>query len=149
MFAVLVCALLAASLGTESQQDAADSDQSLARIRKGLAVQTLQIQSPAPEPTFRVSVQQTPLVNESLLRSDAKDGPIPPGGLYAFEQRQRLGNPWVNQPFIQIDLLPLADAIRQAIGDHHRLRMEHRAHDDVIRALTEFCVTNVCQPVDR
>ena len=149
MPSALLCAVLLLS-GAEPQQNTADPpDQRLERIRRALDAQTLQIQSLAPEPTFRVSIQQTPAFDESWRRDDLNGGPKPLGGLYAFEQRQRLGNPWVGQPLIQIDVLPIAERIIKSVQDARHARDERAANQEVLRALSAFCIANVCDATER
>jgi len=76
---------------------------------------------------------------------NALENPIPPGGLYGFEQRQRLGNAWTNQPLIQIDMLPIAERMLQSLKDARHAHHEREAHEEVLRALSAFCSTNICE----
>ena len=124
-------------------------DASLERIRKALATPSIQSQSLPPEPTFRVRIQQTLLFDQSSQRDDLTGGPTPPGGLYAFEQRQRSGNPWAGQPWIQVDMLALAERLIKSVKDTRRAHDERTAHEEVLRALSALCVANVCDATER
>lgn len=98
------------------------------------------------EPTFQVIIREDNVFQELLDRPDFGSGPRMPGGLYAFEQRQLLGKPWAGQPLIQIDVLPLLNAAGRAIGNARRTRLEEAAHEEVQRALMEFCAMHDCGP---
>ena len=119
-----------------------DDSTSLARIRQALSRRDL-LQTSTIEPTFRVAIQQRTW-DRVGNRPNPWENPAPPGGLYGFEQRQQLGNPWVNQPVIQIDMLPVAERIIQSLKDARHAHGEREAHDEVVRALAAFCSTNIC-----
>jgi len=87
--------------------------------------------------------------DESWRRDEVNGGPKPPGGLYAFEQRQRLGNPWVGQPLVQIDMLPIAERIIKSVQDARHARDQRTAHQEILRALSGFCIANVCDATER
>ena len=70
-------------------------------------------------------------------------GPVPPGGLHAFEQRQRLRDPW-SQPMLSVDLLSIGSAVRQAVANARRASAEKAAREEVRRALEAFCATHDC-----
>lgn len=50
--------------------------------------------------TFRVQVREKASLEEFFKGTDFRPGPIPPGGLYAYEQQRRLFNP-VDRPLMQ------------------------------------------------
>jgi len=119
----------------------------LSRIRQALT-RPNPLQVVIPEPTFREVIQERTLERAWEKHSET-GGPIPPGGLYAFEQRQRLGNPWAGQPMIQIDVLPLAERIFQSVRHSHHAQSERAAHEEVLRTLAEFCIANACEATTR
>jgi hypothetical protein len=65
---------------------------------------------------------------------DFKSGPVPPGGLYAYEQLQQTGTRMA-QPLFLVDLLAIGHSIGHAIGDARAAA----AHDAVERAIAEYC----------
>ena len=42
-------------------------------------------------------------------------------------------------------LLPIAARLIQSVKDAHHTSSEQAAHEEVLRAFTAFCVTNVCE----
>ena len=60
---------------------------------KGLHDQPSLTNEPLPsgsaQATFKVEVQEQQKFRELLKKLDFKSGPVPPGGLYAYEQMQR------------------------------------------------------------
>jgi hypothetical protein len=136
--------LLILALGAEQLPNPPDSSD-LARIRRALEQpRSLDIQS--SEPTFRVSTDERSPTLQSPKPPDLSGGPQVPGGLYAFEQRQRLGNAWAGQPWLSVDVLPLADKVAQLIKSARRASLEHSAQTEVKRALEEFCASHSCPP---
>jgi hypothetical protein len=124
--------------GTEPKADST----ALARIRQALSQRDpLQVRS--IEPTFRVAIQER-MWDRVGNHPNAWDNRVPPGGLYGFEQRQRLGNPWANQPLVQIDMLPIAEGLIQAVKGSWHAHSEREAHEEVVRSLAAFCSTNIC-----
>jgi hypothetical protein len=124
--------------GTQPRGDST----SLARIRQALS-QPDPLQTRNIEPTFRLAIQER-MWDRVANNPNARDNPVPPGGLYGFEQRQRLGNAWANQPLVQIDLLPIAERLIQSLKDARHAHSEREAHEEVMRALSAFCSTNIC-----
>jgi hypothetical protein len=45
---------------------------------------------------------------------------------------------------VQIDMLPIAERIIQSLKDARHARGEREAHEEVMRALSAFCSTNIC-----
>jgi hypothetical protein len=101
-------------------------------------------------PTFKVEVQEQQKFRELLKKLDFKSGPVPPGGLYAYEQMQRT-TPKEYQPyavFNQRELLIIAlenllgkylfGQMADAVGDAARARAQQDARDEVDRALAKF-----------
>ncbi len=112
--ALLVAAVLVSS--SADAQDSADTPQdrpapsgtaetdlgvSLDNIRDGL-------RTPPPRPllgldrqvNFRIEIQQKMRLEEMFKALDFKPGPVPAGGIYAYEQQRRLFNP-VSHPLMQ------------------------------------------------
>src|SRR5262249_36116332 len=136
---------LVASLSGQAlseSQPAADSE-SLARIRQALSQQNpLQMRNVTP--TFRVAIQERTW-DRVEEKPNRWENPVPPGGLHAFEQRQQLRNPWANQPLVQIDILPIAERMIQAVKDGRHAHSERAAHEEVLRSLSAFCIANICE----
>jgi hypothetical protein len=113
---------------------------SLERIREGLLsnrpsiLDALDIQA-----TFRVEVEEKrPNFVEMFSPESFNGGPVPPGGLYAYEQQRRLF-PNSTPALFTFDTLSVARAIGTAIGDWRRARSETAARAEVERAMAEFC----------
>jgi hypothetical protein len=116
---------------------------SLERIREGLAsdkpslLDTLNL-----EATFRVEVMERrpnfPNFAEMFPPGSFDVGPVPPGGLYAYEQ-QRMLFPNSTPALFTFDALPLFRAIADAIGDARRDRAAAAVRAEVERAMAEFC----------
>jgi len=123
---------------------------SVSRVRAALdRPAPLRLTVPEPKPTYRVQIREHLLYSPNLLGPveqlwSTTTGPPPPGGLYAYEQRQRLGQ--FSQPLYLMDLLSVGGAIRNAIANARRSGAEKAAREDVQRALAEFCATHECTP---
>jgi hypothetical protein len=131
-----ILALSAALLTPSQEAPSATPPVSVERIRAALE------RAPAwpvdqAAPLFHIDVVER--VPDLVPPIDFLGGPVPPGGLYAYEQRQRLGSPTIGQPLITVDLLPFADAlagaIRQVLYQHHT----RAARDEVQRAIRAYC----------
>jgi len=121
---------------------------SVSRIRAALAAPApLRLALPPPKPTFRVEIRERLLYSPNLLGPveqlwSTTTGPVPPGGLYGFEQAQRLGQ-W-SPPLFSVDLLAVGGAVQKAVANARRSRAEKGARDEVQRALAEFCAMYEC-----
>lgn len=130
---------------------------SLDRIRNGLS-------KPAPRsmldrldrrPDFRVEVQLQARIEELLSTLDFRSGPKPVGGLYAYEQQQRVAS-ILNNPMMQpyaafggaevLTLLTEGLAARyiggravRALSEWDRARALESARAEVARAIAEYC----------
>ena len=113
---------------------------SLERIREELA------RPPRPSlldtidarPHFRVTVEeQRPSFVEMFDPQDFDGGPVPPGGLYAYEQQQRLFPQ--STPIVGFDVLPFFRELAASIRSARRARSEAAAREEVARAMAEFC----------
>lgn len=129
-----------------AQTPEAELPVSLDRIRSALAqpAGTLQIETDHTA-DFTVHVRERAPLEEIVPSLDFRSGPVPPGGLYAFEQRQRLGQPYAEQPLIQIDVLPFAHVVVDAIRHARHAAAERAAREQVRRELAAFCVEHGCR----
>ena len=125
---------------------------SLGRIRQGLA-------KPAPPlllrfnkaADFRTEVREQQRLNEIIASLDFKSGPVPPGGLYAYEEQRLRWNP-VDHPLMQpyaafsggeLITLALENIIRTYLGGQaiDALSSAKRSHDEAA-ARTEVARRN-------
>jgi hypothetical protein len=141
--ALLALAVLQDPPASASSEPAAaqTSTGSLSRIRQALETQTHSLKLDATQenpPTFRAEIRGR-RVESVLDRLDFRPGPMPPGGLYAFEQAQLLGNPWAGRPMIEVNVLPIFEAAYRAISSARSRHAERAAHEAVQRALIELC----------
>jgi hypothetical protein len=129
---------------------------SIERIRTGLA-------TPAPPlllrfnkvADFRTAVREQQRLNEIISSLDFKSGPVPPGGLYAYEQQRLIWNP-VDHPLMQpyaafnggeLITLAIENIIRtylsrqvmDAITTAKRSHDEAAAKAEVARAIADYC----------
>ena len=140
---LLASVLLATPLSAQEQEPPPpplDLPVSVERIREALS-------SPGPflldalnrQPNFRVEVEERrPTFAEIFGGEDFKGGPVPPGGLYAYEQQRRMF-PNSTPPLFSIDALPILSGLVNAIGDWRRARSATAARAEVERAMAEFC----------
>ena len=112
---------------------------SLDRIRAALERSPREpLKTQLPRPNFRVEIQERQRFENLLAMLDFKSGPVPPGGLYGFEQRARLSSPWGSQPIVGVDVLSMGRLIANGISSARRSRAEAAAREEVKRALEEF-----------
>jgi hypothetical protein len=138
-FAMLLCAGPAAAQGA----DPLDLPVSLERIREALAAPRTPslLEALEKQPHFRVEVQERrPTFAEMFSLDDFYGGPVPPGGLYAYEQARRL-SPNSTPALVSLDLLPMFRGIASAVGDARRNRAAAAARAEVQRAMAEFCAS--------
>lgn len=133
---------------------------SLDRIRESLANTPARPLLSALDrpPDFKVEIQERRTIEDILSTLDFKTGPAPPGGLYAYEQQQRLFNP-VDRPLAQpyaafsggelitiaiqnLMIKYLGGRLLDAVSSAERARAEEAARADVSRAITEYCAAN-------
>jgi len=122
-----------------SFDDGVISPASLQRIKMALArapAAPLDLGRPAT-PVFRVRVTERDRTFDPPPL-DFWSGPVPPGGLNAYEQAQRIC-PQLSPPLISIDVLPFARGFAHAIGEARRTHAVGNAQADVRRALAEYC----------
>jgi hypothetical protein len=137
------------------QDDPSPLPVSLDRIREALADAPAEpLRGLDERPHFRIEVRERQKIDEILANLDFKSGPVPPGGLYRYEQ-QRILTPSVQNPlaqpyaaFSQGELLTLAlealiekyvgGRVTHAASDLSRTRAEQAARDEVVRALADY-----------
>jgi len=161
---LLLAAMLAADPPAQAsaEQDAGSLPVSIAKIRAALE------ESPAPQlrgldesPTFTVEIHDASrlfALEEELIKRLApgfRAGPVPAGGVYAYELNRITNDPVSNpltQPyaaFSQPELLTVlvenlvgtyaAEAAAGAITSAERARAEAQARDEVRRAIADYC----------
>jgi hypothetical protein len=138
------------------QNSGGDLPVSLDRIREALKKPPEQrLKNLDVKPDFSVQVEEQARIDEILSKLDVKSGPVPPGGLYGFEQQRRLVNPVdrpLQQPYAAFsggELITIAlenlmvrylgGRALDAVSDAERARAEAQARDDVARAIAEYC----------
>lgn len=109
-------------------------------------------------PDFKVQIEERRTIEEILSKLDFKTGPAPRGGLYAYEQQQRLFNP-VNDPLAQpyaafsgAELITIAienlmvkylgGRLLDAVTSAERAQAEKAARAEVSRAIGQYCAAN-------
>jgi len=142
-FIVLLLALAgAAAASAQDEAQPLNLPVSLDRIRDGLAFREPSILDALDrQANFRVEVKQqrpNPNFMEMFAPGSFDGGPVPPGGLYAYEQ-QRMLFPNSTPAIFTIDTLPAFRALVNAIGDARRARAAAAARAEVARAMAEFC----------
>lgn len=143
MRASVVCLLVLLCGGPAGAQDdpPLDLPVSLERIREALASSRPRSLLEAIDvvPHFRLEVeQQRPTFVEMFSPEAFKGGPVPPGGLYAFEQRQRLS--LNSTPYVaSVDLMSIFSGIANVVSEARRARAAAAARAEVERAMAEFC----------
>ena len=85
-------------------------------------------------PDFVVDVRERERFDKLVPPMDFSSGPVPPGGLYAYEQLQRAGVP-ITQPLVLIDLMAIAQEIRRAHAPHEAAS----AREEVRQAIADYC----------
>jgi hypothetical protein len=114
---------------------------SLDRIRAALERSPVErLKTVLPRPTFRVQIQERQRFEELMAALDFRSGPVPPGGLYGFEQRARLSPPWGSQPIMSVDLFSIGRLFSGGLSNAKRAHAEAAAREEVKRALDEFWI---------
>lgn len=138
---VLLAAVLgAAPAAAQDDEQPLNLPVSLEHIRERLASNAPSILDALDrQPTFRVEVKEhRPNFMEMFPPGSFDGGPVPPGGLYAYEQQRRLF-PNSTPALFTIDTLPVFRALVNAIGDARRANAATAARAEVQRAMAEFC----------
>jgi hypothetical protein len=112
---------------------------SLERIRAALdRPAPLRLPSEGPKPDFVVNVIEKSWFDRVMPPVDFRSGPVPPGGLYAYEQQQRL-DPTAPIPLFSIPLLPIISSIAHGFSNARDAQSSASAHREVLRAVAEYC----------
>jgi hypothetical protein len=176
LFALLFTAILAASSAwarPQAEPQLSSSDQesasaatdgappsslpvSLDRIKEGLRQTVpLSLRTLDERPTFRVQIAERQRIEELLATLNFKAGPIPAGGVYAYELQRQIFNP-VDSPLVQPyaafnqpELLTilvenlagkyLAGRALNSVTSAERARAEAAARLEVRQTIGEYC----------
>jgi hypothetical protein len=112
---------------------------SLERIRTALdRPSPLRLPDEAPKADFVVHIVEKSWFERVMPPVDFRSGPVPPGGLYAFEQQQRL-DPTAPIPLFNVSLMPLVRGIAHGFASASQAQSSAAAHRDVTRAIAEYC----------
>lgn len=149
----------AAQESSNADSQSGDLPVSLDHIRAGLKRQATdsilkRIEIP---PDFRIQILEQQRIDDMLSKLDFKGlkGPVPPGGLYGYDQQQRLFNP-VNHPLSQPyaafsggELITVAvenliarylgSRLVQGVMDADHVRAERAARQEVEKAIADYC----------
>ena len=107
------------------------------------------------QPDYKITVQERRFLKDILETLDVKTAPPPPGGLYAYELQQQVWNTR-NSPLVrpyaaftsgelaQVSLTSILSALitrylTNGVRTLSRTEAEALAHDDVRRAIDEYC----------
>ena len=154
----------AASSGAAAQSSNADTQSgdlpvSLDKIRAGLKRQAADsiLKRVEIPPDFRIQILEQQRIDDMLSKLDFKhlNSPAPAGGLYGYDQQQRLFNS-VDHPLVQPyaafsggELITVAienliarylgGRITNGISDFEKARAEHAARQEIEKAIAEYC----------
>ncbi len=132
---------------------------SIDKIKQGLEqTPTIRLRGLDDAPTFKVAIHErlrSFALDEWLQSADLKPGPIPAGGLYAYEMQRQvwhtadspLAQPYAafSEPQLLTVLIEnlagkyLGGRAIEAGSAAERTRAEARARDEVQRAIAEYC----------
>jgi len=129
---------------------------SLDHIREGLKKTDSPLLHPNELPAdFRLEIVEQQKIDELLKKLDFKTGPAPGGGLYGYEQQQRLFNPTdhpLQQPYAAFsggefftiaaeNLIGkyLGGPLVKAFSGAERGRADRAAHEEVDREIAAYC----------
>ena len=143
-----LASILAVSTPSAQAQDkpaARDLPTSLSRIRAALKKPEppRRIMKPPSQADFNVQVLEKQRFSDLLSLIDFGSGPVAPGGWYAYQQRQVLGQQQ-SQPLFSVDMLSIGSAVGSAVSKARRDRAERLAREEVQRALVDFCAEREC-----
>jgi hypothetical protein len=150
-----------------TSQDAKDLDRIREALAKPLPSLILNVDVPAD---FKVEVNEQQKLDDLLKSLDFRAGPVPAGGLYAYEQQRLVFNP-TNYPMMQpyaafsgSELLTLAveslaghyagGKALSALSEAERNRARAAARADVLRSIADYCAARpdrgagipICEP---
>ena len=138
-------ACLPASARAQEQAAARELPTSLSRIRAALKKPEppRRLLKPPSQADFNVQILEKQRFADLLSLIDFGSGPVAPGGWYAQQQRQVLGQQQ-SQPLFNVDMMAIGSSVGNAIGKARRERAERLAREEVQRALVEFCAEREC-----
>jgi hypothetical protein len=175
LFVYLLVAILSASAATAQEpaassrtaaQESSNTDSqpgdlpvSLDRIRAGLKRQATEsiLKRVEIPPDFRIQILEQQRIDDMLSKLDFSHlkAPAPPGGLYGYDQQQRLFNPVdhpLSQPYAAFsggELITVAienliarylgPKIWNAVTEGDRARAERAARQEVEKAIADYC----------
>jgi hypothetical protein len=129
---------------------------SIDRIREALAnTPTKPLLRVGEQPDFAITVEERVILEDFFKPEDFKVGPVPAGGLYAYEQQRVLSNK-VDQPLTQPyaafsggELVTLAiqgllfkylgQQVIDGVADAQRAADEAAARETVMKAIQAYC----------
>jgi hypothetical protein len=135
--------------------DVAGLPVSFDRIRDELAKPAPLLRGLPTNPTFRVEIQERVRLDQILSTLDYKAGPVPAGGVYGYEQQQRLWNK-VDYPLMQpyaafsgseFATIAIENLVAKYLGGHLlsvvstalREHAETAARNEVAQAIATYC----------
>ena len=149
----------AGSESSKTDSPAGELPVSLDRIRAGLRHQAAEsiLKRVEIPPDFRIQILEQQRINDMLSKLDFKhlSGPVPPGGLYGYDQQRRLFNP-VDHPLVQpyaafsggeLITIAIENLIAKYLGGRlvdsvssaERAAAERAARQEVDKAIVEYC----------
>ena len=149
----------AAPESSNADAQSGDLPVSLDHIRDGLKRQATDsiLKRVEIPPDFRIQILEQQRINDMLSKLDFKhlNAPAPAGGLYGYDQQQRLFNS-VDHPLVQpyaafsgSELITVAienliarylgGRVVNGISDAERARAEHAARQEVDQAIADYC----------
>jgi len=137
-------------------QSAADLPVSLDRIREQLnKAPESRLRNLDVKADFTVQVAEQQRIDEIMSKLNFKSGPAPAGGLYGYEQQQRLFNPTdrpLQQPYAafsggEFATIAIENLIARYLGGHlssalsssERARAEAQARGEVEQSIAAYC----------
>jgi len=139
--ALLLAALVTPQAPQPSPPPSADAAAivSLERIRTALdRPAPLRLPEEPPKGDFVVRIVEKSWFERTMPPMDFRSGPVPPGGLYAYEQQQRL-DPTAPIPLFNVSLMPLVRGIAHGFSSAYQAQSSASAHRDVVRAIADYC----------
>lgn len=132
-------ALAAQTLQTAPPDPGTATVVSLARIRAALErPAAFRLPQERPKADFVVNVIEKSWFERAMPPVDFRSGPVPPGGLYAYEQLQRL-SPTSPIPLFSMPLLPIIQGMARGFSSARDAQSSASAHREVLRAVAEYC----------
>jgi hypothetical protein len=136
---LFIGALLAAQVPQTPPPSGTAAVVSVDRIRAALGRPTpLRMPDQGPKPDFVVHIIEKSWFERTMPPIDFRSGPVPPGGLYAYEQQQRL-SPNTPVPLFSVPLLPIFRSLAHSLSNARDAQSSSAARREVTRAVAEYC----------